>query len=151
MAVDLLSDALGGGIVGVVGSVVGRGIGIFEKKQDHKHQVEVQKLAGSQAVEMAKLGMDQTQLDMFGEQVKGSYEGLSKSIDDQTTLSGKASQWVTDVLALFRPGLTTLLVGLTATLAVMTNDQAVWSDVTFLTATAITWWFGDRQTKQFRK
>jgi formamidopyrimidine-DNA glycosylase len=150
--VDLLADAaVGGGVVGIAGSIINKGLGYFTDKQKAKDALEAKKVDYEQAKELAKLGIEtaqaQSQIDQVAKEIEGSFAGLQATVADQTVLSGKVDGWATDVLALFRPGITLLLVATMATLAVVEHEPIA-KAVASMTGMALAWWFGDRQAKK---
>lgn len=151
--VDLLDAAAGGGLLGLGGSIVKEGIGYFKDKQTAKIAKESKSLDYAHAKEMAELGLNQEQvtaaLQAQATVLAGEYDGLGKSLDDQSVLSGRASQWVVDVLALYRPSITTLLAVGAGAMAWQT--EGLRDDIVFMAMTALTWWFGSRQMQNMKR
>lgn len=157
-----------GVIVGALGSVVGRVVGIFEAKQRRVDRaMEIQhEAAGWQhdlkrAEAEAKVQRAETEdalkisaAALEASVVEGSYAGMKASIEAQTALAGKSYLWVDAVQALMRPGLTILL--FLALLAIMlavkispsSTSAEILQETTrtlrFAAETAMAWWFGER-------
>jgi len=153
-----LIGTLGGGamgaLFGAVGSVLNRGVGIFEARERRQDRVlemahEKDRWVHDTSVQAATA---EQQLKLTGEQ--GSWAGLAASVE----ADGRAPdsyRWVAAVRALTRPALTVLLwlvfVALffalprenVASLAASAVDT-----VSFSAATALAWWFGDRAPKR---
>lgn len=138
--IELIGDAATGGAVGIIGSVINRGINYFEMGRRAKIEIDQKTLDYQHQINMAQLGMDK-------DAIVASFQGLEKAYDDQIGLSGRTSQWATDILALFRPGLTTLLVVLTGAYAFY-QSLDVFPTLATMAGMAIAWWFGDRQMQK---
>lgn len=159
---SLLGNVASGGLIGLGGSIATQVIGMMQAKQvaaaalaakqvDYAHDKEMAGINAASAAVAAAATLDLTK-------VQGDIDGLKASIADQTTLSGRTSQWVTDILALFRPGLTTVLVLGTGALALTLGPSATTSSpqamafgtVAEMAALAVTWWFGSRDQHKRR-
>lgn len=142
------SAAASGGIFGVVGSLLGGIFKAYQKKQEHRQQLEMM------------------EMQMKIKSQEGSWSGLTASIAADTSISANVHTWVNDLRGLYRPFLTTCLVAgsvyvffmllsaltdKTAALAqLLTVDEIkamlrydVYT-IVFLTGTSVGWWFGDR-------
>ena len=139
-------DAAAGGAFGIVGTVLGRAAGYFERKQSFKHEIarwsheyklhELQMAAKAQETEM--------ELALAAQQ--GSWQGLAASIKADANI-GKASLWVINVLRLVRPILTLLLWLITGWIFAVTQNGAIAEAAVFAATAATLWWFGDRAPK----
>lgn len=151
-------NTLGGGAVGAVmgalGSVANRGVGLLELREKRKDRA--QEIAHERAMaEMAQTSKSQEAMQAQGlAQIQGSYAGLTASIEaDQSEASYR---WVAAVRSLTRPTLTLLLWVLFAVMFVVvfrsSADKVLPSaliassleTIGFSAATALAWWFGDR-------
>lgn len=157
-----------GVIVGALGSVVGRVVGIFEAKQrrvdramEIQHEAagwqhdlkraEAERLASRQETE-DELKISAAALEQS--LVERSYDGLKSSIEAQSALAGKSYPWVDAANALMRPGLTVLLflalliILLAAKISPDATSAEILRETTrtlrFAAETAMAWWFGER-------
>ena len=169
-AIGLLGSAASGGIFGLVGSLGGALVKMFQTSRDRKFQEKKwayeSDMLDKQHKQATERGREETENEMkiIGQQ--GSWEGLGESIAHDLSISN-TSQWVDNVRGLFRPFLTCCLIGVdvylwhsltsgifgeksSTVLAVLGKAKAVemlvymvYSHV-FACSTAIVWWFGDR-------
>lgn len=145
----LLGDAASGGLLGLGGSLATGVLGYFREKEAAKAALEAKKADNSHEVEMARINGAAAEAQRVGEfaieQMKQQYAAFMASIADQTAATARVSPWAADVLALFRPGLTTMLVGGTiCAIGFKWNGAEITGDLVQLTAVAVAWWFGDR-------
>ncbi len=145
--VGLGLDAAAGGIFGIIGSALGRIAGYFERKQSMAHE---EKRWGHE-LQLHELQMkahkQETEMEYAIEAQKGSWRGLEASLMADAS-TGKASQWVVNILRLVRPGLTMLLWVITAWIFSITNDTSVVNSAVFAATAATLWWFGDRAPRK---
>lgn len=143
---ETLMTALFGGATGILGTLVGKVAGYFEKKQEleqmkesYKHELELQKLnisARAQELESEAAIME----------MKSASDMRSASYEHDASY-GKPYRWVITLLRLVRPMLTIMLIILTGVLFFQLSEAGqdeIASQVIFLTGMAISWWFGDR-------
>ena len=129
---DLLTNALGGGALGVLLRI---GNGFFENYkagQDHKRKLEEAKV-------MAEIASDKAKWDAF------------TASQQAATPPANISTWAANVITLFRPGITLLLLVLVAVVffRVTESEQAEMIDeIQFCAFNCIGWWFGDRMTRK---
>lgn len=155
--VDIIAGTTTGGVLGLAGSVISKGAGYFIDKQKAKDERESKVLDYQHELELARIaqerGMQQSQEDFAKSQMEKGYEGLLASIADQTAATQKASQWVTDILALVRPGLTTVLILVAFVMAFMIGAGAAdtlmnpFYQFAAMASMAVAWWFGDKATQ----
>lgn len=170
---DIIATA-GGGLAGgalgaafgALGSILNRGLGIFETREKRKdrqlemaHEVDrwAQDLklaaeARAGQIEAAKQALARTDAE-------GSWQGLNASLQAETGI-GESWPWVAAVRALTRPALTLLLWILFAALflsaAAGALDKSTAAGVVrtavetiaFSASTALAWWFGDRAPRR---
>ena len=142
----LAASAAGGGLFGLVGTVIGRIAGVVEARQaqDHErarwvHETEMQKLRVEAEAAREDAGLRKAE-------TSGAWAGLSASMAAEAAI-GESYRWVNAVRALTRPTLTVLLWGITGAvfLGADATGQAGIVDTAAFAATAATlWWFGDR-------
>lgn len=126
---------------GFLGAVVQKGVGIYEERQRHRHELERLELAARIDVQKADLSLRQTREDHAG-------QAFTAAIEAQGALKTRHA-WVTDVVALFRPGLTTLVLLASighATFVVRQGGDAdaYWQGIHALAAMSFGYWFGMR-------
>ena len=143
----VISSVLTGGATGLIGSLLSKGIGIFEagqKRKDKALEYEQElKLLDRQAV--LKTAESENELAITAAQTSAELRTASYAHDAGM---GKPHRWVVDVLRLVRPVLTGFLLILVGGIYFTTNDFAmkagVIDSILFMTSSAVTWWFGDR-------
>jgi len=129
---DLLTNALGGGALGVLLRI---GNGFFENYkagQDHKRKLE-------EARVMAEIAANKAQWDAF------------TASQEAATPPANISTWTANVITLFRPAITFLLLVLVTIVffRVTETEQAEMIDeIQFCAFNCIGWWFGDRMTRK---
>jgi len=129
---DLLTNALGGGALGVILRI---GNGFFENYkagQDHKRELE-------KAKAMAEIAADKAQWEAF------------TASQNAAIAPANTAPWAANVLTLFRPAITLLLLILVTIVFfnVPAFEQADMVDeVQFAAFNCVGWWFGDRMTRK---
>lgn len=129
---DLLTNTLGGGALGVLLRI---GNGFFENYkagQDHKRELE-------KAKAMAEIAADKAQWEAF------------TASQQAAIVPANVSTWTANVITLFRPAITLLLLVLVAIVFFNVPDfeQADMVDeVQFAAFNCVGWWFGDRMTRK---
>jgi hypothetical protein len=129
---DLLTNALGGGALGVLLRI---GNGFFENYkagQDHKRKLE-------EARVMAEIAANKAQWDAF------------TASQQAATPPANIATWTANVITLFRPAITFLLLVLVTIVffRVTETEQAEMIDeIQFCAFNCIGWWFGDRMTRK---
>lgn len=150
---SILGNAASGGLIGLGGSLAGQVVTYFKDKQaaqdalatkqlDYAHEKEMAAIAGTAA--QAAGARDQALARLTGE-----YEGLKASIADQTASTASVSGWTRDLLAVFRPVLTFMLMTgamITAMdkIPFFTPRAGTFDAFIQLSALAVAWWFGSR-------
>jgi len=153
------ASVAGGGLFGLIGAITGQVSKHFQEKA--AREWEKQKWHHEEALmdKQILVAAAETENEIAITSAEGSWNGLTASIEADTATKPQ-SAWASDIKALFRPFLTTLLVVctmyiihallhdklagvLTATETTALLKYAIYS-VVFSTAAAITWWFGDR-------
>lgn len=143
-----LFAVLTGGATGLLGTVITKIFGIFETKQkmaekalDYQHELAlVEAQSKARATEMEN--------EAAIAETNASAMIRAKSYDYDAA-GAEPHTWVTDVIRLTRPALTFMLVIFSGLIVAFNgSDHAllatVVDQVLYLTATAVTWWFGDR-------
>lgn len=156
--ISILTSAAGGGLVGVIGQVANRVMGVWEAKEKRADQVIAnaqEEKRWAHETDLLKIQMQQAQeaneqaLNLAASQ--GSWDGLRASLDAEGKI-GPTYRWVEAVRALTRPFLT---IESQVALAVVffairrTADHAdlvnqVVDTVTFCASASLLWWFGER-------
>ncbi len=141
---ELLGTIFGGGATGLIGSTVGRFIGIWESKQKTKQlQIELQ-----HEILLQKLNIEARSNELESE------ERIAESVASSQMMNASYSHdtgYGTSFLRWVRPLLTIMLIGLTSAVYwtsenVDTKDKIA-LQVVYLTITAVSWWFADRSGK----
>ncbi len=137
--IGLAASAAGGGVFGVLGSLIGRVAGLVETRQVNaqerarwNHERELEGLRASGALTLA--------------QEEGRNAGLAASLAAEAAI-GPTYQWVNAVRALTRPVLTLLLWLITGVIFLGADTLAkgqIIETTTFAATAATLWWFGDR-------
>lgn len=139
-------DAAAGGVFGIVGTVMGRVAGYFERqlsfKQEQARWLHEYKLHELQM----QARVQETELELALAAQAGSWKGLEASIKAEAAI-GRASQWVINILRLVRPTLTLFLWAITAWIFHVTKNGAIVEAAVFAASAATLWWFGDRAAK----
>lgn len=148
--IGLLASAAGGGVFGLIGTMIGRIAGFFERRQDQaqerarwKHEkefAELQMRAKAQA-RAAEESLADT---------SGAWAGLSASMQAEAEI-GDSYRWVNAVRALTRHLLTLLLWLITGLVYLGAESQAragIVETATFAATAATLWWFGDRGNRR---
>lgn len=161
-AMDLINTALSvgsGGVFGLIGAIAGKVTNYFQEKQRQAFEEKKWKYE----TDLLKLNMQadsqKAEHELAVTNQKGSWDGLKASYDFAKT--SDTHKVVTDIKALFRPFLTTLLWIISAWMffqikggaadqwftgnpeAVAITRYMVYT-VFFSASTSTAWWFGDR-------
>ena len=129
---DLLTNALGGGALGVLLRIGNGFFEIYKAGQDHKRKLE-------EAKAMAEIASDKAKWDAF------------TASQQAATPSANISPWAANVITLFRPVITLLLLVLVTIVffRVTAGEQAEMIDeIQFCAFNCIGWWFGDRMNRK---
>lgn len=129
---DLLTNALGGGALGVLLRI---GNGFFENYkagQDHKRKLEEAKV-------MAEIAADKSKWDAF------------TASQQAATPPANVSPWAANLITLFRPFITLMLVLISTVIYFYSTADAQSStanELNFAAFNCIGWWFGDRMVRK---
>lgn len=128
-------------VAGFLGAVVQKGLGIFEERQRHRNEMEKLELASRIDVQKADLALREVEKRMAG-------EAFTEAIKAQANLQA-ASRGARDFVALFRPGLTTLVLVAAishATYLIFQGADATefWRGIHSLASMSFGYWFGIR-------
>jgi hypothetical protein len=137
--IETLLTVFSGGAAGVVGSVLGKAAGYFEKKQE----MEARREEYSHELKLLELQMKDASEQRENE---AAFEARKASYSHDAS-AGETYKWIAAILRLVRPVLTLLLITLTAIVYMNATEEVradVAAQVIFLTGMTISWWFGDR-------
>jgi hypothetical protein len=128
-------------VAGFLGAVVQKGIGIFEERQRHKNEMERLELASRIDVQKADIALRQTREEQAGEAFTAAINAQAQAVPSH--------RWARDLVALFRPGLTTLVLVATIIHAWYLDSNGVdstefWQGVANLAYMSFAYWFGMR-------
>lgn len=148
--IGLAASAAGGGIFGLIGTVIGRVAGLVERRQDNQQE----RARWAHEKDIAELQM-RARAEAFAAEAQlvdaaGSWAGLTASMQAEAAI-GASYRWVEAVRALTRPLLTLLLwiiTGLVFLGAAAEARAAIVETTTFAATAATLWWFGDRGNRR---
>jgi lipopolysaccharide export LptBFGC system permease protein LptF len=157
----MLESLLSGGLVGLIGSLGSNILSYFKSKQEHKQFVEFRKLdivaAGkdhSYAMEQIKAEAEyrtqQLMIEAERDLSVSEYSALEASYKSDTAYDGDSRLLIIAefLRRITRPLLTFVLVFLTSAIYFTSQgdqQELIARAVVALTATALSWWFSDRQ------
>lgn len=144
---SVIGNVASGGLLGLLGTALGEGIGYFRRKQEFE-----QKLALSRDErETLKLRGELTQAEVAGMLARAREEGATAAFvasqQAEQSLKGE-HRWVTSFRAFTRPGLTWFGVGTSAVFVLFPPTsvigQELASTLNVYSGMMIAWWFGQR-------
>ncbi|MFN7181023.1 hypothetical protein [Hyphomonas sp.] len=148
--IGLAASAAGGGIFGLLGTVIGRVAGLVERRQDNQQE----RARWAHEKDITQLQMQARAAALAAEEklaaTAGSWAGLTASMQAEAAIGG-SYRWVEAVRALTRPLLTLLLwviTGLVWLGAAAEARAAIVETTTFAATAATLWWFGDRGNRR---
>lgn len=163
-------SAAGGGLFGLLGTVAGRVIGLFERREARADRAlemshELKRWNHEEKLQRLQMEADrqETEDELAIAATAGSYAGLTASLRADAALD--APRWVNAVRALVRPVLTPLLwVAVFIVFYRTASNEARWiaeaeraelivylvNSVVFAATAATLWWFGDRPLRPRR-
>ena len=148
--IGLAASAAGGGVFGLMGTVIGRIAGFFERRQENVHE----QARWTHEAALIDLQMKARASELAGQeslaQTSGAWQGLAASLEAEASI-GESYRWVNAVRALTRPLLTLLLwliTGLVYLGAAADARAGIVETTTFAATAATLWWFGDRGTRR---
>lgn len=166
LAAGGLSGGALGAAFGALGSVLNRGLGLFEMRERRKdrqlelaHEKERWGHETALGEQMRQSRADEARGALALAERGGSWAGLKAAVDADAALPA-SWPWVAAVRALTRPALTMTLWGLYTLIFLcaaggLLQAQAAQSviagavdTISFSAATALTWWFGDRAPRR---
>jgi len=134
----ILGSMTSGGL-GFVGSLITKGVAIYEARQNHKMEIERMELASRIDLQKADLNLRQTHEEQAG-------TAFAAAIAADAAATGE-SKWVRDMRSLWRPSLTIALV-LIATIqsfcAGSSTQDYIFLMLSNLATQAVGFWFGIR-------
>ncbi|MEZ5998905.1 MAG: hypothetical protein R3B98_09455 [Hyphomonas sp.] len=146
----LAASAAGGGLFGLIGTVIGRAAGMIEARQAQAHE----RARWAHESDLLKLQMQakaaESENALRLAEASGAWAGLSASLAAEAAI-GESYKWVNAVRALTRPLLTLLLWAITGTVfagADAAGREGIVETATFAATAATLWWFGDRSPKR---
>ena len=142
----LAGSAAGGGIFGLIGTIIGRAAGYFEQRQHQAHERARWAHEGKLLELQMQAHREETEAEERLAETAGSWQGLTASLQAEAAI-GASYAWVNAVRALTRPVLTFLL-WLITWLVFVGSEAAARGEIvetaTFAATAATLWWFGDR-------
>ena len=122
----------------VGGSVAAPIFGWLKSRGDNRHEEEMARIAKDAAAEAAKAGLRLSQETTRATEIEKRMEAFLAAIQAEKSITG-TSRWVADVRALFRPGLTVVLVGIYVWALHIGSSVA---DTGLMVHGAVGFWFG---------
>ncbi len=161
---DILQLVLGGGATGILGTLISRGVGLFQKRQDLTHELALRELDLRHIAAEAEVGatlraheLESDRIEAAARERTAEHDALLTSIKaDRAAYATHgltpAQNWlmviVDFVRGLMRPALTVALVALAWTIVVRTptgsDPGAAGMVILYLAISCVTWWFCDR-------
>lgn len=140
---DLINVIFGGGITGLFGTIVSQLFSIWKSAEDRKtHALDLAHEITLQQMQLESLKQE-TEREVY---ITGN-QALTQAYEHDASY-GTPSEKVVNVLRLFRPCITVLLILLTASIYFTTTSGAIQLTVVdaiiYSTISAITFWFADR-------
>ena len=155
--ISTLGAAASGGLFGVIGGLINRGIGLIEAKQRRQdRQMEMAHEEKRWSNERTLLDMQmrarsqETEQEVVLADTRGSWDALQASYDAEARI-GESYRWVNAVRGLTRPALTVLLWLMAGYFFAFVADAVLRGEiikaVLFSANAATLWWFGARDNK----
>lgn len=136
---SVILGSVSGGVLGFFGSLLTKGLSIFEARQNHKMELERMELASRIDLQKADLNLRQTREEQAG-------TAFTAAIAADAAATGE-SKWVRDFRSLWRPGLTVVLVGVATVQSFCAADSTqdfIFLMLANLAAQSVGFWFGVR-------
>jgi len=147
--IGLAVSAAGGGVFGLVGTVIGRAAGYAERRQDQAQERARWAHEAALADLQMRAASAATEAQVRLADMAGAWRGLAASMEAEAAI-GDSYRWVNAVRGLTRPVLTLTLWGITGLVylgAEAAARDAIIDTTTFAATAATLWWFGDRGQK----
>lgn len=138
----MVIEALLGVITGGAGSWISKGLGIWEKKQEHEHELRLLDI-------QRKMRQSETESEMAIAQ-EAAFADMRQASYQHDMSAGDTSRWVRNTLRMVRPVLTLLLIVLVCVIWMTIGKEdavvklQIIDGVLFMASAALAWWFGDR-------
>jgi len=133
---SMLLGGVPGGLLGFIAGIGQKFVEMAQRKQAHK--MELERLEMAQKVDMQKA---QAALDLLRERQAG--QSFLEAVRAQASLR-PASAWARDVLSLFRPAITVILVATAAIICPPETRTTLAVIFANMSTTAVGYWFGVR-------
>lgn len=137
-----------GGILGLGGALFQKWLGMREKAADHKMKLEELEVLSRVDLQKADLALRNTVEEKNGESFRAAIEA-------QAALK-PAHRWAQTFIALFRPGLTLMLMVASTSLAVWYKEarpellEFIIVSMFSMSSVAVGFWFGAREHSKFQ-
>ena len=161
----IFGSVASGGLFGLLGSAISAGFKAYQRKKEFEQQLVLREEDRKDFKQQMEFSAQETEQEIAVTSAEGAWNGLGQSIEAAAQIKG--SDWSSQLLRLFRPFLTTLLVCLSGYIIHMIWDASINANanglsklfsvdelkelliycvhsIIFSTSTAIVWWFGDR-------
>ncbi|MBU0724378.1 MAG: hypothetical protein KJ904_08675 [Alphaproteobacteria bacterium] len=148
---DFVTSILTGGATGLLGMLASAGIRLLEAREK-RHTLAIE-LAHAERLHL--LQMEARSAEHENERLiadLGVARDLRVASYDHDRGYGRASLWVVNILRLVRPGLTLMLLGLTAVVFFQLysdeDRRRIVEMLIYATTAAVIWWFGSRDMEK---
>lgn len=160
MELSTLLSGAGGGLVGFLGPIVSKAIGIWEareRRKDRAMEMEQEQKRWSHETDLLELQMkakaEETEQAIAIKDTEGSWQALGASYAAEAAI-GQSYRWVDAARALTRPALTLMLWVIVAMAwfgATLEQQQVLIDTIVFSATAATLWWFGTRDNRTTRR
>lgn len=150
-----------GGLLGLLGSVASAVLAFFKQRQDHRYSLERMEKERSISLDEHAMRMDELRLESERSQAElrieaeravtlAEHQSLEASYQQLAPYAGddKLLRWAEFARRITRPLITLLLLVLTGLVYASGGDDiqlTISQAVVVMAATAVSWWFADRQ------
>lgn len=142
----IAASTAGGGVFGIIGTVLNRFAGYWERKQQMEHEVRKWEHETVLIDKQMQARHEESEAELALADVEGSWRGLQASMDAEAKVP-ESYKWVSAVRSITRPALTILLWIITTIIffnAQPDYQEQIIQSSTFAATAATLWWFGDR-------
>ncbi|MEM0984610.1 MAG: hypothetical protein AAGJ32_00040 [Pseudomonadota bacterium] len=142
----LAASAAGGGLFGLIGTVLGRVAGYAERRQAHAHERARWKHEHARLQLDMKARQETAESERQMADTQGRWTGLEASLKAEAAVPS-SYKWVDGIRGVTRPALTLLLWCITGGVYLAAGPDermAITETATFAATAATLWWFGDR-------
>lgn len=144
---EIVGNVASGGLLGMLSNVVTFGMSWFQRKQAHDFAMAEGELEMKTTRLQAEADAARTAGEVAVARERGAADAFTASQQAEQSI-GATYLWVNAVRALTRPGLTVLLLVLTAIIYAYSETgtrEFIAQNIVVTSTAAVIWWFGSRQ------